>query len=131
MKIRTSADWRDDLPFEVAVPADQVAPGDPARCAACSATTDPLPRDELWVVKHHHPNNPAGFVRLYCAFHRPKPAPAPLSTAAPARRAASSRPSTPRQPKPVVPERPAVMCPDCFVQVPPTGTCGMCGQQVS
>jgi hypothetical protein len=32
---------------------------------------------------------------------------------------------------PTIPERPAVMCPDCFVQVPATGVCGMCGQQVA
>lgn len=137
MKIRTSSDWRDALPFELPVPAAEAAPGDPARCAGCGADAAPLPRTELWVVKHRHPNNHAGFVRLYCAEHRPKPAPAPVVEAAPARRAPTARaaaprePRAPRAPKAVVPERPAVLCPDCFVQVPATGVCGMCGQRVA
>lgn len=136
MKIRNSADWRDALPFELPVPAADAAPGEPARCAGCGADAEALPRERLWIVKHRHPNNPAGFVRLYCAEHRPKPAPA-ASAPAPSGRGASARssrpaaPRAPRAPKAVVPERPVTMCPDCFVQVPATGICGMCGQRVA
>lgn len=135
MKIRTSSDWRDALPFESPVPAAEAAPGDPARCAGCGADAAPLPRTELWVVKHRHPNNPAGFVRLYCGTHRPASAPvaAASTPGTTARRTPASRPSATRTPavaKPTIPERPAVLCPDCFVEVPPTGVCGMCGQRV-
>ena len=135
MKIRTSSDWREALPFELPVPAAEAAPGDPARCAGCGADAAPLPRAELWVVKHRHPNNPAGFVRRYGATPRPAPvrvaAPSVAATTSrrtPASRTAASR--TPAVAKPTIPERPAVLCPDCFVEVPPTGACGMCGQRI-
>lgn len=139
MKIRTSSDWRDALPFELPIPAAEAAPGEPARCAGCGADAVPLDRAALWVVKHRHPNNPAGFVRLYCAAHRPAPPAAapPAGAVAGARRPAASRAARPAAPrvvaprKPTVPERVAPICPDCFVEVPPSGTCGMCGQRVA
>lgn len=125
MKIRTGADWRDALPFDIPVPAAEAAPGDAARCAGCPADTEPWPREALWALKHRHPNNPAGYVRFYCADHKPKPAlraPEPAAKARRERRAAV--------PKPQIPERVAALCPDCFIEVPPTGVCGMCGQRV-
>ncbi len=132
MKITASSDWRDGLAFDAPVVVADVMPGDPARCAMCGTDAAPLPRDELWVVKHRHPNNPAGFVRFYCAAHRPRPEPRPASVGAPARAGArparERRAAAPRK-APVV-ERPRTMCPDCFVEVPATGVCGMCGQRV-
>ena len=75
MKITRSSDWRDALPFETPVLAADAVPGEPTRCVSCPAGSEPRERTELWVVKHRHPNNHAGFVRYYCAEHAPKTAP--------------------------------------------------------
>ncbi len=126
MKITRSSDWRDSLPFDVPVIAADAVPGDPTRCATCGVGSEPRDRSSLWAVKHRHPNNPAGFVRFYCSAHAPKPAPAPTQasrTRTPERRRAPARPA--RE------EKPAALCPNCFVEVPATGVCGMCGQPVS
>ncbi|MFS0866549.1 glucose-6-phosphate dehydrogenase [Microbacterium sp. 179-B 1A2 NHS] len=140
MKITRSSDWRDALPFEVPMPAADAVPGEPTRCVGCPAGAEPRDRSELWVVKHRHPNNHAGFVRYYCDEHRPKTAPPPAPSAA---RPDKPRGSAPRAAKPkpertTVPKRPApsldvvrAMCPDCFVEVSATGVCGMCGQRVT
>lgn len=133
MKITASSDWRDSLAFDTPVVVADVLPGEPARCATCGTDSEPRARTELWVVKHRHPNNHAGFVRFYCSDHRPKPAPRPAVVAAPLR--AGTRPTRERRPAatrsaPAV-ERPRAVCPDCFVEVPSTGVCGMCGQQVA
>lgn len=131
MQIRNSSDWRDALPFELPVAAAEAVPGDATRCSGCGPDSEPWPREALWVVKHRHPTNPAGFVRYYCADHKPTPklAPAP-SMAERARRA--PRAAAPRKAAaPIIPERPDILCPDCFVVVPATGVCGMCGQKVA
>ncbi|RLK52832.1 hypothetical protein C7474_0790 [Microbacterium telephonicum] len=131
MQIRNSSDWRDALPFELAVPAAEAVPGEPTRCAGCGPASEPWPREGLWVVKHKHPNNPAGFVRYYCADHKPKAKLAPPVAAAKAPRARAERaPRAERVAAPKVPERVAALCPDCFVEVPPSGVCGMCGTRV-
>lgn len=131
VQIRNSSDWRDSLPFELAVAASDAVPGDATRCAGCGPDSEPWPREALWIVKHRHPTNPAGFVRYYCADHKPVAKVAPASAAAPARPPRTRAASTPRKAAaPIIPERPAVFCPDCFVQVPATGVCGMCGTQV-
>jgi hypothetical protein len=128
MKIRNSSDWRDALPFDTPLRASEAVPGEPTRCATCGPASELRDREDLWVVKHRHPNNPAGFVRLYCLPHRPEAVRRPEPAAAPAR---ARRVSTPRKPAaPTIPARPAVFCPDCFVEVPATGVCGMCGQRV-
>jgi hypothetical protein len=136
VKIRSSDDWRGTLPFETPTIAAEVVPGDPARCSACPVGTDPYPRTELWAVKHRHPNNHDGDVRFYCALHAPvyeKPdlvASAPLSarTRPPAR---APRPAAERvERRPPVIERPRAVCPNCFVEIPPTGVCGICGEVV-
>lgn len=137
MKITRSADWRDALTFDVPLRAADVAPGEPARCAACPADIDAHERSELWAVKHRHPTNPAGFVRFYCAAHTPAAPAAPAMAAAsrPAGRARGARrESAPRRES--VPARAPQMeitratCPDCFVEVSATGDCGVCGQRV-
>ncbi len=128
MKIRTSSDWREDLPFETPVRAADALPGDPGTCALCPTGTAPYDRSELWAVKHRHPNNHAGFVRLYCTTHRPAP-PAPAA-AAPARRSAPPRGER-RPAAPQIPERVAAVCPNCFIEVPPTGVCGNCGEVIA
>lgn len=136
MKITNSSDWRDALPYETPLRASEAVPGDATRCATCGPNSDLREREDLWVVKHRHPNNPAGFVRLYCLAHRPAVAarPEPVGAAPRARRAAAPRVPRPsersRPTAPSVPERVAAMCPDCFVEVPATGVCGMCGQRV-
>lgn len=128
MKIRNSSDWRDAIPFDTALRASEAVPGDPTRCATCGPTSELREREDLWVVKHRHPNNPAGFVRLYCLAHKPtiapRPEPAPV-------KAPRERRSSRAVPAPTIPERVAVLCPDCFVEVPATGVCGMCGQRVA
>ncbi|WP_029144706.1 hypothetical protein [Microbacterium luticocti] len=132
MRITRTSDWREAIPFETPMIADAVMPGEAARCTTCGVGSTPLPRTELWAVKHRHPHDPAGTVRLYCAVHVPKTAQKPEPVASgPARKGARTSASrTPRTPKPTVPERVAAVCPDCFVEVPPTGVCGMCGRRV-
>jgi hypothetical protein len=130
MKIRNSSDWRDALPFDTALRASEALPGDPTRCATCGPASELREREDLWVVKHRHPNNPAGFVRLYCLAHRPTIAPRPEPVAAPAKARAPRAPRSTKLAAPTIPERALVMCPDCFVEVPATGICGMCGQRV-
>lgn len=134
MQIRNSSDWRDALPFETPLAAAEAVPGDPARCAGCKADVEAYSRDELWVVKHRHPNNPAGFVKFYCAEHRPEPpqrAAEPVTVKSVRARGAAAAPRERRVSAPVIPERVAALCPDCWVEVPPTGVCGMCGQKVA
>ncbi|MFG6445383.1 glucose-6-phosphate dehydrogenase [Microbacterium sp. P06] len=127
MRVVSSADWRDGIPFETPMIVADLAPGEPTRCFVCGASSEPRPREELWVVKHRHPNDHGGFVRFYCEEHRPvfvtpvveyagrsRPAPRREPREAPARRA------------PVV-EKQREMCPNCFVEVSATGECGMCG----
>ena len=129
MKIRTSSDWRDALPFDTALRASEAVPGEPTRCAGCGPDSETRDREDLWVVKHRHPNNPAGFVRYYCLEHRPVTA--PRAEPAPAKAPRQRRVANPhRVAAPTIPERVAVLCPDCFVEVPPTGVCGMCGQRL-
>jgi hypothetical protein len=131
MKVAASADWRSSLPFDTPFLVADLAPGDPARCAACGPAADPLPRTELWAVKHRHPKNHDGYVRFFCAAHTPKvPAPAaPAPTEPRARRAAPAE-RIPRR-APATDAAPREMCPDCFVEVSATGECGMCGRQVA
>ena len=136
MRITRSSDWRSALPFETPMVADSVMPGDPARCTTCGVGADPLPRTALWAVKHRHPHDPAGTVRLYCAEHTPRTA-APAPVASPSRTAGATRAPRPQAERPVrqparkVVEKPALICPDCFVEVPATGICGMCGQRMA
>ena len=131
VQIRNSSDWRDALPFELPVPAAEAMPGEPTRCAGGGPDSEPWPREGLWIVKHRHPNNPAGFVRYYCADHKPTPKLAPPPVSAPERARRTRAAATPRKAAaPSIPERVAVLCPDCFVEVPASGVCGMCGQQV-
>jgi hypothetical protein len=134
MRVTSSADWRGSLPFNTPVLVADILPGDPARCSGCGFGSDPWPRTELWAVKGHHPNHHDGDVRFYCAEHVPvfeAPAATPAPPAKAARRS-SPRASFERAPRrtPSV-ERPRAICPDCFVEVPPTGVCGICGQAVS
>ncbi|MFT4220800.1 MAG: glucose-6-phosphate dehydrogenase [Microbacterium sp.] len=125
MRVVTASDWRDGLPFETPLILESVLPGEPARCSSCGGESAPLPRAELWAVKHRHPRHHDGFVRFYCAAHLPA-----VKPPEPAARKRASAPSRPRAPKRVVVEKPSVFCPDCFVEVPATGVCGMCGQPV-
>lgn len=133
MQIRTSSDWRDALPFETPVLASEAMPGEASRCARCPADEPPKERTELWAVKHRHPNNHAGFVRLYCLDHRPAVPPPVVSAPAAARAGKSTTPRAPRSPRatPSAPERVAAVCTNCFVEVPPSGICGVCGEPVS
>ncbi|WP_194397202.1 glucose-6-phosphate dehydrogenase [Microbacterium atlanticum] len=131
MKIVASSDWRDAIPFDTLVLVADVVPGDPTRCFTCGAGSEPLPRTELWAYKHRHPKNHDGYVRFYCAEHRPviqRPAPAMAAPGVRSASRSSSRPAAERRPaKPVVPERQRAICPNCFVEVSATGECGMCG----
>ncbi|MDT0180511.1 glucose-6-phosphate dehydrogenase [Microbacterium sp. ARD31] len=136
MKITTSSDWRDGLPFGTPVLVSEVMPGEPTRCASCPSDAPVLERTDLWAVKHPHPKNPAGFVRFYCLEHRPAPAREPESVVRPgdaprARRSPTARAATTRTPRPTPSaDRPRAVCPTCFVEVPSTGICGMCGERV-
>jgi len=129
MRIVEGADWRDGIAFEQPVRVADIAPGQPALCVLCGADAAPWPRAELWAVKHRHPNSHSGHVRFYCDRHVPAPAApvaAPASRTAPPRR---ERASAPRR-SPSVAETPRPVCPDCFVEVPSSGICGVCGERV-
>lgn len=132
MKIVASSDWRDTIPFDTLVLVADVVPGDPTRCFTCGTDSELRPRTELWAYKHRHPKNHDGYVRFYCAEHRPaiERRPAPVA-AAPGSRAGArgtARPAAERRvAKPVIPERQRAMCPNCFVEVSATGECGICG----
>jgi hypothetical protein len=135
VKIRASDDWRGTLAFETPVLAADVVPGDPARCSGCPVGTAPHPRTELWAVKHRHPNNHDGDVRFYCAEHVPAFEKPVVAEAAPAKAKRTARvPGAPRstteraERRPPVVERPRPVCPTCFVEIPPTGVCGICGE---
>lgn len=133
MRVTSSGDWRSGLAFDTPVLVSDVLPGGPARCFGCGFGSDPRPRTELWAVKRRHPKHHDGDVQFYCAEHVPALQRPPLAPDEPARAAARpTRSAAVRPPRraPVV-ERPRAICPDCFVEVPPTGVCGMCGQTVS
>lgn len=129
MKVAAASDWRDGMPFETALPVDEVMPGDPARCSVCGGDSALRSRTELWAVKHRHPKHHDGYVRFYCAEHLPPAeiieAPVVRERAAPRAR----RPSVPRAP--AVPEKERALCPDCFVEVSALGLCGMCGRSIA
>lgn len=133
MRIVDSADWRDRLAYETPYRVDEVIPGDPARCAGCTADTPAWDRAGLWAVKHRHPTNHGGFVRFYCDTHVPerKPAPVVAARTAPAKRASTRTAAAPRTPKAPAPSDVVrAMCPDCFVEVSATGECGVCGTRI-
>ncbi|MHC2998791.1 glucose-6-phosphate dehydrogenase [Microbacterium sp. HJ5] len=125
MKIVASSDWRDDLAFETPTLVADVFPGEDTRCSVCGGDSQPLPRTELWAVKHRHPKQHGGYVRFYCLAHRPAPQ-KPAAAPAPVR---ADRRAAPRR-SPAVEERPRAVCPNCWVEVPSTGVCGMCGATV-
>ena len=125
MRVVAASDWRDGIAFETPFILADVLPGDPARCAGCGPDAEALARTELWAYKHRHPKNHDGFVRFYCAAHVPAAKrPAPTTAAKAARRAAPRR-------SPAAPEKAPLLCPECFVEVPGTGVCGICGTPVS
>jgi hypothetical protein len=133
VKITSSSDWREPLPFETPVIVADVVPGDPTRCSVCGGASPLRERTELWAVKHRHPNQHAGYVRFYCLEHRPAVA-APRVAETVRRGSRNPRPATaarPAAPRRTAVEEPRAMCPDCFVEVPATGVCGMCGTRVA
>ena len=130
MRVAAASDWRDGLPFDTPVLVSEVLPGEATRCSVCGGDSELRPRTELWAVKHRHPRHHDGYVKFYCLEHRPvieRVAPAPERARA-ARRPTGPR-SSPRRTAAV--EQPRALCPDCFVEVPPTGVCGMCGRTVA
>lgn len=144
MKIVSSADWRDAVPFETPIVVNDVVPGDPAHCAICGTDSEPRERTDLWAVKHRHPKHHDGYVRFYCADHVPAPQEPTLAaaTVTPARKqrpaARTSRTVPARQVRTpavrrtaLVDEAPRAMCPDCYVEVSALGVCGMCGSQIA
>jgi len=126
MKVVASTDWRDGIPFETPIIVAEILPGDDARCSVCGGDSELRSRTELWAIKHRHPRHHDGYVRFYCLEHRPavEPIVVPPVRERPAARGARLR-ATPRPPAAV--ERERAMCPDCFVEIAATGTCGMCG----
>ncbi|TDN91945.1 glucose-6-phosphate dehydrogenase [Microbacterium sp. BK668] len=131
MRITESADWRDALPFESPVLLADALPGEPARCAGCGPDREPRPRDELWAYKHRHPKNHSGYVRFYCAAHVPAARRPAAASPVPRSRAERAPRQAPVRRTPAQPERVSLLCPNCFVEVPPTGVCGICGERVA
>jgi hypothetical protein len=125
VKITGSTDWREELPFDVPVLVADVVPGDPTRCSECGIDSAPHERTALWAVRRRNPKSHAGVVRFHCAAHLPPP-PAPVESEVDAR----LRLSTARAARAATRSGTAV-CPTCFVEVPPTGVCGMCGERIA
>lgn len=128
--------------------------------AACVDCSDELkyPSTELTTIKVHRPRRPDGHWLVYCSEHlaeymlsdhsedeqEPVAPRAKRSSASKAKAGAASgagakatatgkataaaKASAKREP---VPERVAVMCPDCFVEASLSGTCPMCGEPIS
>jgi hypothetical protein len=128
MKVATTSDWRDGMPFETPVVVADVVPGDPTRCSVCGSDSQLRDRSELWAVKHRHPHHHSGFVRFYCSVHVPRAQPAAVRAQQPAARAERRSPA-PR--RPAAADTVRAMCPDCFIEVSASGVCGNCGQQVA
>ena len=127
MKVATSSDWRDAIAFDTPVLVADLSPGDPARCSVCGADSALRSRSELWAVKQRHPKHHNGHVRFYCQDHVPVVQREAVASTArtPAAARPERRPAARRAP---VVEKAAAICPDCFVEIPPTGVCGMCGR---
>jgi hypothetical protein len=127
------------VPFEIPVSLAEVAPGDETRCFVCGPESDEVPREELQAYKHRHPRNHDGYVRFYCVRHVPAAPPAPIETspavkarrprvaAEPRRVPGSSRRDSASARLAGTPERVRPVCPNCFMEIPPTGVCGNCG----
>ncbi|MBU4464424.1 MAG: glucose-6-phosphate dehydrogenase [Actinobacteria bacterium] len=133
MKIVATSDWRDAIEFETPMIVADLVPGEATRCFVCGHDSAPRPRTELWAVKHRHPNDHGGHVRFYCLDHRPAPVrndPPPVITPAARSAARERRAAAPRK-APAAPERQAPVCPTCFIEIPPTGVCGMCGERIA
>ena len=131
MKIVSSSDWRDAIAFDVPGVVADVVPGEPTRCVGCGADGELFDRTQLWAVKHRHPKHHGGFVRFYCAEHKPAPAPAaPIELKKRASAPRAERRTASPKPVPVTDRPTRAMCPDCFVEVSAGGDCGMCGAQV-
>jgi hypothetical protein len=135
--VTSGSDWRDNLTFETPFALADVAPGEPTRCFVCGPASAAVDRDDLWVVKHRHPKQHSGYVRFYCAEHVPAAPRVAEAPAAPAAKRASApraprTPSAPKAPRPTpAADRVRPICPDCFVEVPPTGICGSCGARIA
>jgi hypothetical protein len=127
MKVVASTDWRDGIPFETPIIVAEILPGDDARCSVCGGDSELRSRTALWAIKHRHPRHHDGYVRFYCLEHLPavQVVEAPIERERPAARGARLRAAAVR--RPAVVEKEPVLCPDCFVVVPATGVCGMCG----
>ncbi len=131
MRFAATSDWRDAIPFETPVVVAELVPGEPARCAVCGVDSEPLPRTQLWAVKHRHPNHHSGYVRFYCREHLPVIRLPEAATAAPVQRRPTARSeSRPAVRRPPIVERERAVCPDCFVETSVKGVCGICGRQV-
>ncbi|WP_460774647.1 glucose-6-phosphate dehydrogenase [Microbacterium sp. GXF7504] len=134
--MRSGSDWRDGIPFEKPTSLAEVAPGEPTRCFVCGPASEAVERTGLFAYKHRHPGNHDGFVRFYCAEHVPATVapvvPAPVVAGKPARKArvagSPARQAPARTPRPTPSaDRIRPVCPECFMEVPPTGVCGNCG----
>lgn len=130
MKVTATSDWRETIAFETPMVVAEIVPGEPTRCSVCGGDSELRPRTELWAVKHRHPNHHAGYVRFYCRAHLPviQQAAPPVETR---RTAARAERATAVRRSPTADAKPRAMCPECFVEISATGTCGMCGRQVA
>ena len=133
MKITTTSDWRQSIPFDTPMLVADVVPGEPTRCFTCGNASELRPRAELWAIKHRHPNDHAGYVRFYCREHLPVIQPRPTPEEARAKSVAAHRARrapVQRSTATAASDRVRAMCPDCYVEISATGVCGMCGRQV-
>lgn len=133
----------EDMEFERPYPLAEVNSDARAKCSRCGLSRVPRPVSELVAIKHRDAHHPAGLWKIYCPEHLPAVpvAGADAPVASRARAAASRAPRAPREPKAAAPkraskptpmvDRPPVICPRCFVQVPATGVCDGCGDRVS
>lgn len=132
------------IEFERPYPFVEVDGRDETLCTVCGPESYPWPASELTAIKHHSVRREQGIWRLYCREHlltdRGLPPEEPpkkkrtvrvagaKSTGVPT--GATTPRSTASKPQESAPA-PEVICPDCWIVVPATGVCGVCGERVA
>ena len=129
MKVVATSDWREGIAYDSPTLVAEILPGEDTHCSVCGGDSPLVARTELWAVKHRHPKHHSGHVRFYCRAHVPVVA-QPESPGVKRERAAARTERRPPQRRPLAPEKPAAVCPNCFIEIPPTGVCGKCGYSI-
>ncbi len=131
MRVAGTSDWRDAIPFDTPMIVADLVPGEPAHCSICGVGSAPRPRTELWALKQRHPHHHDGYVRFYCSEHLPAIKKTVPATDPRRGRGAPRGERAPAARRIPAAEKPRALCPNCFIEVPSSGVCGVCGEKVA